>query len=144
MYFILKISTVLDFYFFVLTQKSNLPAGQAGKKGQSRHRAGGKRTKNFEISLNPANSPPVSFALQILPAQTTPAFYGLFQNFLNPEFIGTGCHFSGANDAAPLRTSTQSNNYFPIHFLKSMTFSLLTNASLSTAGLRESIKRLPK
>jgi hypothetical protein len=72
----------MDFYFFVLTQKSNLPTGQAGKKSQGF----GKMTKNFEISLNPANSPPVSFTLQILPAQTTPAFYGLFQNFLNAIF----------------------------------------------------------
>jgi hypothetical protein len=63
MYFDLTDPAITGFYFFVLTQKSN-------KKGQGF----GKMTKNFETSLNPANSPLVSFILKILLAQTTPAF----------------------------------------------------------------------
>ncbi len=63
-YFFLKLTTILTFYFFVLTQKSN-------KKSQGSE----KMTKNYFVNLNPANSPPDFFISKMLLAQTTPAFY---------------------------------------------------------------------
>jgi hypothetical protein len=84
-YLILKVAASSVFYFFVLTQKSN-------KKGQGF----GKMTKNFEISLNPANSPLVSFILEILLAQIPTEycwdrlFTAYFKIFLTSFFRGRG------------------------------------------------------
>ena len=63
MYLARKYNTVLNLYFFALTQKSN-------KKSQGCE----KMAKNYFVSLNPANSPPDFFKLKKLLAQTTPAF----------------------------------------------------------------------
>ena len=73
-----KCNTVVNFYFFALTQKSN-------KKSQGSE----KMAKNCSVSLNPANSPPDFFKLEKNSGSNNAGFLTAYYTiFLTPFFRG--------------------------------------------------------